>query len=120
MNTCLQILVAVLFCFIIIFLLFAVRRRLFTPAVSAKNICLFSVIAVSGEAPGLEHTVNCLRSMKSCGRLPAELILCDLGIAPDTARVARLLSAKGGELLVCSPEEMQAALSEACDFAPRG
>lgn len=120
MNICLQILIAVIFCSVIIFILFAVRRCLLTPASPAENIRLFSVIAVSGEAPGLEHTVDCLCAMKSCGRLPAELMICDLGMAPDTERVARLLSSKGREVLICPPGELQAVLSGRCDFAPRG
>ena len=78
--------------FLIIWLL---RGIVLTPVPKSRNMSMKVVIDVRGEASELENTVDALVWLRKNGTLDADIVVRDLGMGEETARVAGLLKRSG-------------------------
>lgn len=76
-------------------LIWLLRGIVLTPVPKGKNMSMKLVIDISGEAGELENTVDALVWLRKNGTLDADIVVRDLGMGEETARVAGLLKRSG-------------------------
>ena len=104
--------VALLISGALVTLIHVVRTVMRMPVPKTDGARLFTVIAVRGDAPQLEQTVDALIWLKTNGTLSGDVIIADCGLAPDARKVAELLARDSGCVSVCPLEQISREVGE--------
>jgi len=86
-------------------LTWAIRGYLLRPALH-KGSKVTIVLAADGSTQDLESEIAGLCWLKDDRRLIADILIVDMGMNGDTAKIADCLSQKNPSLRICTPEEI--------------
>ena len=93
-------------------LIHIIKTAVRTPVPKTDGARLFTVVAVCGDAPQLEQTVDGLIWLRKNGTLSGGVIIADCGLAPDARKVAELLARDSGCVSLCPLEEISREVGE--------
>ena len=106
-----QAVLAIALCAAVIAVICSVKSRLLLPVKDRGGVSVFSVVVISGEAEGLEGTVNGLIRLRDTGRAYTNVIIASDGAANEAVRRAERLALKAGGA-VCEKDDISAVIEE--------
>ena len=86
-------------------LTWAIRGYLLRPAMR-KGSKVTVVLTADGDTKNIESEIAGLCWLKDDRRLITEILIVDLGMNEDTAKIATALSLRNSSLRICTPEEI--------------
>lgn len=106
MSTFFQMILAFFIICLVVTLLYVARRALFTPIPDTKGSKLYTLIAVGGDAVGLEQTIDGLLWLRRSGTMKNIVVISDLGLTPSGRKMAELIAKDNSGVMVCKPDEI--------------
>ena len=106
MNSFLQIFIALAAITIIFGIIWSLFGSLQTPIQCGKGTGIATVIAVHGNAEGLEQTLKGLIWLRESGVMLGQIILVDAGLNHEGLILSRLILKKYTGVVVCKAEDV--------------
>lgn len=96
MENIIQAVIAIIFCFFLVFVISEIKRRLLQSLDYDENTELTIVIRAADSAPALEQTLKSAALMQRNSRRTAEIIIIDEGLTYEARQIAELFTKNNG------------------------
>ncbi|MGE4484889.1 MAG: hypothetical protein AB7C97_07240 [Oscillospiraceae bacterium] len=107
-----EVLIALLLCIVIFALIYTIKKMLLTPVHPGAGEKIFFIVAASGDAPDLQHTLSGLRLLADESGGGAQMVVADTGLTSDARRRAGLLCGYDGKIALMSADDLPAAVRQ--------
>ena len=87
-------------------IIITVTRVLRRPMSGACSSEMFTVVLASGDACGLEHTVQSLLWLCENGKLSGTILISDCGLSDDARKMAEILADTSSRVTLCTQSEL--------------
>ena len=107
MNIFLQIAIATAAAALILGIFWTVYGSLRTPVRCGRGTGVSTVVTARGSAEGLEQTLGGLVWLEENGIVVARILIVDCGMDEEGLALARLLTKKHANIVICQAEEVK-------------
>jgi len=107
MNIFTEIIIAVSAALGVFALIWVLSGAVQTPVKCGKNAKMWTVLSVRGSSPDLEQTIEGVLWLARRGTMKTDVIIVDMGMDEETAKIAGLLAGGNEKVTVCVRDDLE-------------